>query len=437
MKVQAVVSNMIFKNLSELSDSDLNKLFSRGKGLADVGASVDAILENVQKNGDAAILEYTKQFDKADLKSLQVTPAEIEEAVASLDSKLLKHLRQAAENIRRFHAAQLPKEIWYIEDTPGIVLGQKTIPLSRVGCYVPGGRASYPSTVLMTALPAKVAGVPEVIVCTPPLADGTVHPLTLAACKIAGVDRIFKTGGAQAIAGMAYGTESIPQADKIVGPGNVYVTYAKMKIRDYAEIDFPAGPSEVLIIADDFADPKMAAADILAQAEHDPNSVSVLITPSKKLAKAVSDEVEKQTETAKRKEIIEASLQNSAILVAGNMDECISFSNEFGPEHLQIMVGSDTEDNVLNRIQNAGSVFVGNYAPVPAGDYASGTNHVLPTSGYVRMYSGLNTAHFLKSFTIQRISKEGLNEIKDAVIDLAETEGLFEHAEAIRKRFEA
>lgn len=436
MKVQAIVSIMIFKKLSELSDSDLNKLHSRGKGLADVGASVDAILENVQKNGDAAILEYAKQFDKADLKSLQVTSAEIEEAVASLDSNLLKHLRQAAENIRRFHAAQLPKEIWYIEETPGIVLGQKTIPLSKVGCYVPGGRASYPSTVLMTALPAKVAGVTEVIVCTPPLADGTVHPLTLAACKIAGVDKIFKTGGAQAIAGMAYGTQSIPQVDKIVGPGNVYVTYAKMKIRDYAEIDFPAGPSEVLIIADDFADPKMAAADILAQAEHDPNSVSVLVTPSEKLAKSVFDEVEKQSRTAKRKEIIETSLKNSAILMTGNMDECISFSNDFGPEHLQIMVSPDTEDVVLNQIQNAGSVFVGNYAPVPAGDYASGTNHVLPTSGYVRMYSGLNTAHFLKSFTIQRISKEGLGEIKDAVIDLAETEGLFEHAEAIRKRFE-
>ncbi|WNY29013.1 Histidinol dehydrogenase [Methanimicrococcus stummii] len=427
---------MIFKNLSELSDSDLNQLLSRGKGLADVGASVDAILENVKTNGDAAILEYAKQFDKAELETLLVTPAETEEAIASLDSNLLKHLRQAAENIRRFHAAQLPKEIWYIEDTPGIVLGQKTIPLEKVGCYVPGGRASYPSTVLMTALPAKVAGVSEVIVCTPSRADGTVHPLTLAACKIAGVDKIFKTGGAQAIAGMAYGTESIPQVDKIVGPGNVFVTYAKMKVRDYAEIDFPAGPSEVLIIADDFANPKMTAADILAQAEHDPNSVSVLVTPSEAFAKAVMEEVKNQAESAERKEIIDASLENSAILVTKNMNECISFSNKFGPEHLQIMVNPEIEDSVLNQIQNAGSVFVGNYAPVPAGDYASGTNHVLPTSGYVRMYSGLNTAHFLKSFTIQRISKEGLSEIKDAVIDLAETEGLFEHAEAIRKRFE-
>ncbi|WNY24174.1 Histidinol dehydrogenase [Methanimicrococcus hongohii] len=427
---------MIFKNLSELSDSDLNQMLSRGKGLADVGSAVDAILENVKTNGDTAILEYAKQFDKADLKTLAVTPAETEEAIASLDPTLMKHLRQAAENIRRFHAAQLPKEIWYIEETPGIVLGQKTIPLSKVGCYVPGGRASYPSTVLMTALPAKVAGVSEVIVCTPARADGTVHPLTLAACRIAGVDKIFKTGGAQAIAAMAYGTESIPQVDKIVGPGNVFVTYAKMKVREEVEIDFPAGPSEVLIIADDFADPKMTASDILAQAEHDPNSVSVLVTPSEKFAKATMSEVEKQTETAKRKEIIEASLKNSAILLTKNMDECIEFSNKFGPEHLQIMVDPQIEDSVLNQIQNAGSVFVGNYAPVPAGDYASGTNHVLPTSGYVRMYSGLNTAHFLKSFTIQRISKEGLSEIKDAVIDLAETEGLFEHAEAIRKRFD-
>lgn len=427
---------MIFKNLSELSESDLNKLISRGKGLTDVGASVDSILENVQKNGDKAILEYAKQFDKAELSALAVTPAETEEAIASLNPDLLKHLRQAAENIRRFHAAQLPKEIWYIEDTPGIVLGQKTVPLSRVGCYVPGGRASYPSTVLMTALPAKVAGVPEVIVCTPSRADGTVHPLTLAACKIAGVDKIFKTGGAQAIAGMAYGTESIPQVDKIVGPGNVFVTYAKMKVREYVEIDFPAGPSEVLIIADDFADPKMTAADILAQAEHDPNSVSVLVTPSENLAKAVLEEVKIQSADAQRKEIIDVSLNNSAILITKDMPECISFSNNFGPEHLQIMIDPKNEDDILNQIQNAGSVFVGNYAPVPAGDYASGTNHVLPTSGYVRMYSGLNTAHFLKSFTIQRISKEGLNEIKEAVIDLAETEGLFEHAEAIRKRFE-
>ena len=426
---------MIFKTLSELSDSDLNQLMSRGKGLADVGASVDGILENVQKNGDAAILSYTLLFDKAELTSLEVTEAEIEAAVASLDPQLLKHLKQAADNIRRFHEAQLPPVVWYVEDTPGIILGQKTLPLQRVGCYVPGGRASYPSTVLMTALPAKVAGVSEVIVCTPPRADGTVHPLTLAACQIAGADKIFKTGGAQAIAGMAYGTQSIPQVDKIVGPGNVYVTYAKMKVREYAEIDFPAGPSEVLIIADDFADVKMTAVDVLAQAEHDPNSVSVLMTPSQKFAESVLAEIEKQAANAKRKEIIEMSLKNSAVLIAENLEDCISFSNKFGPEHLQIMVNPAIEDAVLDQIQNAGSVFVGNYAPVPAGDYASGTNHVLPTSGYVRMYSGLNTAHFLKSFTIQKISKKGLGEIKDAVIALAEEEGLFEHAEAVRRRF--
>ncbi|MCL2549868.1 MAG: histidinol dehydrogenase, partial [Methanimicrococcus sp.] len=360
-----------------------------------------------------------------------------EEGIASLDQTLVGHLRKAAKNIRCFHQDQLPEESWYVENTPGIVLGQKTLPLERVGCYIPGGRASYPSTVLMTALPAKVAGVPEIVVCTPPRADGTVHPLTLAACKIAGVDRIFKTGGAQAIAGMAYGTKSIPKVDKIVGPGNVYVTYAKMKIRDEAEIDFPAGPSEVLIIADDFADIKMTAADVLAQAEHDPNSISVVVTTSEKFAKAIVLEIEKQTVGAKRKEIIEAALLNSAVLIADSLEDCVVFSNRFGPEHLQIMINPEAEDGVLNQIKNAGSVFVGNYAPVPAGDYASGTNHVLPTSGYVRTYSGLNTAHFLKSFTVQKISKEGLGEIKDAVIALAEAEGLYEHAESIRKRFES
>ena len=428
---------MIFKKLNELSESDLNRLMSRGKELADVGAAVDSILENVKKNGDDAILAYAEQFDKVKLNSLEVTADEIEKGIGSLDKTLLGHLQSAAENIRRFHVEQLPKEIWYSENTPGIILGQKTTPLAKVGCYIPGGRASYPSTVLMTALPAKVAGVSEVIVCTPPRVDGTVHPLTLAACKIAGVDKIFKTGGAQAIASMAFGTKSIPQVDKIVGPGNVYVTYAKMKIRDYADIDFPAGPSEVLIIADDFADVKMTAADVLAQAEHDPNSVSVLVTPSEKFAKAVEEEIKKQTANAKRKEIIEKALENSAILITESLDECIRFSNEFGPEHLQIMINPNTEDAVLNEIKNAGSVFVGNYAPVPAGDYASGTNHVLPTSGYVRMYSGLNTAHFLKSFTIQKISKDGLEKIKETVIALAEEEGLYEHAEAIRKRFES
>ena len=428
---------MLFKKLSELSESDLNQLTERGKGRTDVGAAVDAILENVKTNGDAAILEYAKQFDKAELSAIEVTDAEIEEGIASLDQTLVAHLKKAAENIRRFHLDQLPKESWYVENTPGIILGQKTIPLERVGCYIPGGRASYPSTVLMTALPAKVAGVSEIVVCTPPRADGTVHPLTLAACQIAGVDRIFKTGGAQAIAGMAYGTKSLPKVDKIVGPGNVYVTYAKMKVREDTEIDFPAGPSEVLIIADDFADVRMAAADVLAQAEHDPNSVSVVVTPSEKFAKAVMEEIKKQTAGAKRKEIIEAALLNSAVLIADSLDDCVSFSNQFGPEHLQIMTDPKAEDGILNRIKNAGSVFVGNYAPVPAGDYASGTNHVLPTSGYARMYSGLNTAHFLKSFTIQKISKEGLGEIKETVIALAEAEGLYEHAQAVRKRFES
>ncbi|WNY25975.1 histidinol dehydrogenase [Methanolapillus millepedarum] len=426
---------MICQNLSDLSESDQKKLFSRNTALSDVEASVDAILKNVKENGDSAILEYAEKFDKAKLSSLLVSKKEMDDAVSGLSPELLAHLQKAADNIRKFHEAQIPKEIW-VENTKGILLGQKPIPVERVGCYVPGGRASYPSTVLMTAIPAKAAGVENVIVCTPARSDGTVHPLTLAAAKIAGVDQIFKTGGAQAIAAMAYGTKSIPRVDKIVGPGNVYVTVAKMKIRDFAEIDFPAGPSEVLIIADDFADPKMAAADILAQAEHDPNSVSILVTPSSIFAEKVMEEVNVQRKVAHRNEIIESALANSALLVTKDLDECIAFSNKFGPEHLQIMVDPKREDSVLSKIKNAGSVFVGNYAPVPAGDYASGTNHVLPTSGYVRMYSGLNTAHFLKFVTVQKISKDGLYAIKDTIIALAEEEGLFEHAEAVRKRFE-
>ncbi|WP_338098051.1 histidinol dehydrogenase [Methanolapillus ohkumae] len=426
---------MICQKLSDFPKSELQKLMSRGNQLSDVGPTVDAILKNVLENGDSAILAYAAQFDKVNLSALLVTQKEIDDAISSLSPVLLSHLQKAADNIRKFHEAQLPKEIW-IENTKGILLGQKQVPLSRVGCYVPGGRASYPSTVLMTAIPAKVAGVSEVIVCTPARADGTVHPLTLAAVKIAGVDKVFKTGGAQAIAAMAYGTQSIPKVDKIVGPGNVFVTVAKMKVRDFAEIDFPAGPSEVLIIADDFADPKMTAADILAQAEHDPNSISVLVTPSEAFAKKVLLELDSQKKAAKRREIIDAALLHSAILTVENLDDCVDFSNQFGPEHLQIMVDPKSEDKVLSKIKNAGSVFVGNYAPVPAGDYASGTNHVLPTSGYVRLYSGLNTMHFLKLITIQKISKEGLSNIKDTVVALAEEEGLFEHAEAIKKRFD-
>lgn len=426
---------MLYKKLSELTDEERNKLIGRGGGdLADVQATVATILEDVKHNGDSALREYTKKFDGADIDVIEVSKEEIDEAIKCVDTEILEHLEFAAGNIKKFHEAQMPQKIWFIEVSPGIELGQKFTPLEIVGAYVPGGRASYPSTALMTIIPAKVAGVKDVVMCTPPGNDGKVNPLTLAAAKIAGADHVYKLGGVQAVAGMAYGTETVMKVDKIVGPGNVFVTSAKMQVRDMAEIDFPAGPSEVLIIADNSCNARMAASDMIAQAEHDPNAVSVFVTISEKLALDIKAEVLKQAEKTLRSEIVNTSLVNAAIIVADSMDECIDFSNEFAPEHLEIMVEND--DEILEGIEHAGSIFVGNYAPVPVGDYASGTNHVLPTAGYARIYSGLNLAHFMKSASIQRISKQGLGTLKDSVIALAEKEGLQAHADSVRTRFE-
>lgn len=424
---------MLFKKLSDVSEAEMQRLISRGSGLADVGDTVSAVLSDVRMKGDAALREYTKKFDKVELANFEVSEEEFEKALSEIGSELLGHLRIAAENIRAFHRAQMPETTWFMELQPGVVLGQKATPLESVGAYAPGGRASYPSTVLMTVIPARVAGVEQVIVCTPPRADGSVHPLTLAAAKVAGADKVFKLGGVQAIGAMAYGTETVPRVDKIVGPGNVFVTSAKMQVRDIAEIDFPAGPSEVLIIADESADAAMAASDIIAQAEHDPNAVSVLVTTSKTLAEEVEQEVLAQAESTARSEIVKISLENAAVLIADSLDQCIDFSNKFAPEHLEIMV--EDSDFVLDRIKNAGSIFIGNYAPVPVGDYASGTNHVLPTAGYAKIYSGLNINHFLKYSSIQKISKSGLESLKETVIALAEEEGLKAHADSIRARF--
>lgn len=424
---------MLFKKLSDISEAEMQKLVSRGSGLEDVAKTVSAVLSDVRTRGDSALREYTAKFDKVELANFEVSEEEFQQALSGISPELLDHLKSAAANIRAFHEAQLPKATWFMELKPGIVLGQKATPLESVGAYAPGGRASYPSTVLMTVIPARVAGVEQVIVCTPPRPDGSVHPLTLAAAKVAGADKVFKLGGVQAIGGMAYGTETVPKVDKIVGPGNVFVTAAKMQIRDVAEIDFPAGPSEVLIIADESADAVMVASDILAQSEHDPNSVSILITGSDTLAEAVKREVLVQAEQAARSSIIKASIENAAIIIADSLEQCIGFSNKFAPEHLEIMVSDP--DFVLDRIKNAGSIFIGNYSPVPVGDYASGTNHVLPTSGYARVYSGLNINHFIKYSSIQRISKSGLESLKETVIALAEEEGLQAHADAIRTRF--
>jgi len=308
------------------------------------------------------------------------------------------------------------------------------VPLDSVGAYVPGGRAAYPSSALMSIIPAKVAGVPRIAACTPPGIDGSVPALILAACQLAGADEIYKLGGAQAVAAMAFGTESIARVNKIVGPGNVYVTAAKMLVRGTVEIDFPAGPSEVLILADKSANPGIIAADMIAQAEHDPLSLSVLVSWDELLANVVAEEVKLQAGSAARADIVEESLEHSAILIAGSPEEAVDFCNAFAPEHLEIMTADPL--GVFRSIRHAGSVFLGTYTPVAAGDYASGTNHILPTAGYARSFSGLNVDHFCKKMTVQMISEEGLRTLEDTITTLAEAEGLQAHAQSVRKRFE-
>lgn len=424
---------MLLKHLSELTDSEKEKLLNRETEIQEIINSVSSILQDIKENGDSAIIKYTKKFDNVELSpsGLEVTEEEIAKAYDEVDSELMVALSRCRSNIMEFHNLQLGTNLWF-KELNGIILGQKITPLDKIGVYVPGGRATYPSSALMTIIPAKVAGVQEVIMCTPPQADGTINPVTLCAADIAEVDRIFKVGGVQAIGALAYGTETIPKVQKIVGPGNVFVTAAKMIAP--VEIDFPAGPSEVLILADETAYPQFIAMDMIAQAEHDPNAISVLITTSKELAKEVESKVNIQTIEAKRYDIINESLKNNgAILIADSITECINFSNEFAPEHLEIIVQNPLE--VLNGIKNAGSIFIGNYAPVSAGDYASGTNHVLPTASASKIYSGLNVDHFLKKSTIQIIDKNGLNNIKDTIIKIAEAEGLEAHADAVRVRF--
>ncbi|RLG31289.1 histidinol dehydrogenase [Methanosarcinales archaeon] len=424
---------MLKKHHTQLTDSELKSLLDRETGIAKVKPAVSAILEDVKTRGDAALIEYTQQFDNVSLSAIEVEGDFISEAFEEIDSDILWHLETAADNIRRFHETQLEPELWLSEITPGISLGQKTSPLDCIGAYVPGGKAAYPSTALMTIIPAKVASVPEAVICTPPMpgGDGSVNPLTLAAAAIAGADRVFAVGGAQAIAAMAYGTETVPAVDRIVGPGNVYVTAAKMLVP--TRIDFPAGPSEVLIIADESANPDFIAADMVAQAEHDSNAVSILATTSEAVADEAFELVRSRGADAVRSEIIEKSLEHGAILIFDSIDECIRFSNTFAPEHLEIMVRNPLD--VLNSVYNAGSIFVGDYAPVPAGDYASGTNHVLPTAGHAWTYSGLNVSYFTKKSSIQIISKEGLSQIRDTVVAIADEEGLKSHADAVKVRF--
>ena len=393
-----------------------------------VNEIVSDIIEMVREKGDQALIELAKKFDKVDLERVAVTREEIEEAYEKVSPELVEELENAAYNIQRFHEMQKPAGMWLTEVEPGVTLGVKSTPLERVGCYIPGGRASYPSTILMTVIPARVAGVDEVICCTP----APPNPLTLVAADIAGADEIYLTGGAQAIAAMALGTESIEPVQKIVGPGNVFVTSAKMMLRNRVEIDFPAGPSEIGVLADSTAVPEFLASDLIAQAEHDPSSACLLVTTDPDLPDVVWEHMERMIEKAPRKEIIEKALVNSGYIIATDMDLAIEIMNGIAPEHLSLQV-SDPLD-VLSKVRNGGSIFVGPYTPVAAGDYASGTNHVLPTAGHAATCSGLNVTHFMKTSTVQYLTKEGLASIGHTIQSLATAEGLHAHCESVRVR---
>lgn len=411
------------------SSINLEDWLSRQKrSLDEVGDVVRDIIEEVKSRGDSGLFDLCERFDKIRPESIIVTDDERDSAYEKVSPDLSEALMEAYARIGRFHELQHRDDLWLATTDPGITLGVKTTPLSRVGIYVPGGRASYPTTLLMCAIPAVVAGVKEIICCTPP----PVSPLTLVACDIIGIDEIYQIGGAQAIAAMAYGTESIRSVEKIVGPGNRYVTAAKMLVRDRAEIDFPAGPSEIVIIADETARSDFIAADILAQSEHDPLASSVLITTSARIAEEVGRWINTLFKEAKRKDIIEKSLLRSGFLISQDLTEAARASDLIAPEHLSIQVEDSL--SLLGKIRNAGSIFIGPFAAVACGDYASGTNHVLPTAGNSRLYSGLNVSHFTKTSTVQIIDRQGLEEIGDIVETLADAEGLFSHADSIRIR---
>ncbi len=421
--------------IKDLKREDFSKYTQRIQmNSTDVIQPVQEIIANVRENKDKALHDYTLKFDKADITDLRVPVETIKKSVNKISPKLRKALEDAAENVSKFHEAQIPSD-WTMTVKEGVTAGQIIRPLKRVGCYIPGGRAAYPSSIIMTVIPAKIAGVKEIICCTPPDKDGNISDEILAAAYIAGATHIYKVGGAQAIAAMAYSTETIPSVDKIVGPGNIFVATAKKLVYGDVDIEFPAGPSEMLALVDETANPEYIATELLSQAEHDPNAATIMVSTSRKVAEETVDCVLEYLEEQERKEIIEESLNKySHILVAENMQDAIDFTNAYAPEHLVIV----TKDHykTLESIDNAGSIFLGNLTPVAGGDYGSGTNHVLPTSGGARMYSGLSAESFLKKPTIQELSPEGVNNIKDMVINLAEAEGLYAHALSIRKRAE-
>ena len=409
-------------------------IFARTEPTFDVADIVTDIIDNVRKNGDKALFEYCEKFDKANLTSLEVTEEEIEEAFALVEPRFIEVLKKAAKNIEEFHKKQV-RNSFVLNETEGVVTGQKVTPIEKVGLYVPGGTAAYPSTVLMDSIPAKIAGCRYICITTPPSSDGKVNPVILAAAKIAGVDKIFKVGGAQAVAALAYGTETVKKVDKIVGPGNAFVAEAKRQVFGRVSIDMIAGPSEILVIADGKSNPAFVAADLLSQAEHDKNASAVLVTDSEELAEKVAIEIENQLKLLSREEIARASVDNNGkIIVADNLEDVFAVANEIAPEHLELCV--DNPFDYLDKIKNAGSIFMGRYCPEALGDYFAGPNHTLPTSGTARFSSPLSVDDFVKKSQFVYYSKNALNKVSEDVAFFAEKEGLTAHAKSASIRSE-
>lgn len=419
-------------NYGEVSEAEI---FSRENISANVEGVVSEIIANVINNGDKALFEYCKKFDKADLSSLEVSAEEIDEAFETVDNEFIEIIKEAAENIREFHKKQV-RNSFILNEKDGVVIGQKVIPIEKVGLYVPGGTAAYPSTVLMDSIPAKIAGCKQIVMVTPPSADGKVNPIILAAAKIAGVDRIFKVGGAQAVAALAYGTQSIPKVDKIVGPGNAFVAEAKKQVFGKVSIDMIAGPSEILVVADKLSNPKFVAADLLSQAEHDKMASAVLVTDSRELAEKVSNEIEAQIVELPRFEIARESIdKNGKIIVCENdLIKAIDIANAIAPEHLELCL--DNPFDYLDKIKHAGSIFMGRYCPEALGDYFAGPNHTLPTSGTARFSSPLSVDDFVKKTQYTYYTEDALKKVKDKVSYFAKKEGLDAHGRSATIRFE-
>ena len=415
-------------------DIDRSEILDRKENVFNVADTVRDIINNVKANGDKALFEYCEKFDKVKLESLEVSTAEIDEAFEKVDTEFVEILKEAKQNIYEFHSRQV-RNSFLINDKEGVVIGQKVIPIEKVGLYVPGGTAAYPSSVLMNAIPAKIAGCEQIVMVTPPQSDGKVNPVILAAAKVAGVDRIFKVGGAQAVAALAYGTESVIAVDKIVGPGNAFVAEAKKQVFGKVAIDMIAGPSEILVIADATCNPVCVAADLLSQAEHDKNATAVLVTDSVELATGVSAELERQLKELSRENIARTSIDNNGkIIITESIDEAIEVANGLAPEHLEICV--DEPFKYLDKIKNAGSVFMGKYCPEALGDYFAGPNHTLPTSGTARFSSPLSVDDFVKKTQFSYYTKDALEKVARKVEYFANKEGLGAHARSAVVRFD-